>query len=394
MWRVSVTETLAHDSQTWQAPLLATGRVRPRVLQVGKYYYPHLGGMETHLHSLCSKLRKSVHLEVLVANETAATKREAIEGVAVTRLGTPFSLASAPICPSLRTYIKEAEADLVHIHLPNPTALLSYLASGHRGRLVITYHSDIIRQKFLGRAFWPFLKRGLERADAIIVGSPNYMETSPVLCHFTERCHVIPFGIPLEPFSRPNYREVKMIRQQYGKRLVLAVGRLVYYKGFEYLVRAMKDVEAHLLIVGNGPLEAKLRAVIQVSGVSNKVTILNDVQDVIPYYQAAEVFVLPSVARSEAFGIVQLEAMACGKPVVNTQLDSGVPFVSLHDVTGCTVPPNNSEALAQAINSLLKNPALRAKYGLAGQQRVNRQFSLETMANDTLRLYDRVLSAK
>lgn len=391
MLRISVANKLAGDHAALEAPFVAAGRWRPHILQVGKFYYPHQGGMETHLRSLCGELRQAaVKVEVLVANDRALTEYEELDGIRVTRAGQPLNLASSPVCPTLSRHIKAAQADIVHLHLPHPTALLSYLASGHKGRLVVTYHSDIIRQKILGTAFGPFLKRGLARADAIIVGSPNYLHSSPVLQHFADKCHVVPFGIPLTPFENPDTEEVKAIKQRFPKPLILGVGRLVYYKGFEYLVRAMRDVPGHLLLVGKGPLHGKLLEEARTAGVSDRMTILDDVQDVVPYYHAADIFALPSIARSEAFGIVQLEAMACGKPVVNTNLDSGVPFVSVDGVTGLTVPPADAEALGQALNKLLKNHSLRAYYGTAGRQRVADRFSLKTMTTQTLHIYQQI----
>lgn len=390
MLRISVANKLVGEHAAFEAPLVAAGRRRPRVLQVGKFYHPHQGGMETHLRSLCGELRQAVRVEVLVANDRAVTEYEELDGIRVTRAGQTLNLASSPVCPTLSRHIAAARADIVHLHLPHPTALLSYLASGHKGPLVITYHSDIIRQRILGKVFWPFLKRGLARADAIIVGSPNYLASSPVLQRFADRCRVVPFGIPLTPFEHPDMQQVAAIRARFPKPLILAVGRLVYYKGFEYLVRAMRDVAGHLLIVGKGPLHSKLLAEAQTAGVSDRVTILDDVQDVVPYYHAADVFALPSIARSEAFGIVQLEAMACGKPVVNTNLDSGVPFVSVDGATGLTVPPADADALSQALNKLLKNPALRTYYGNAGRRRVIDRFSLKTMTAQTLHIYQQI----
>ncbi len=365
---------------------------RLRVLHVGKYYPPHPGGMESHLEALCQELKQAVDVEVLVASDASKTLEEVIDGIKVTRLATPLSFQAAPVCPQMVRKIRESRADVVHLHWPNPTAVLAYLASRHRGRLVFTYHSDIVRQKVLSRAFWPFLRHALKRADAIIVASPNYRDTSKVLAGFRERCRVIPFGISPDYFQQVDASDVASLRQQYGPRIVLGVGRFVYYKGFEYLVRAMKDVDAHLLLIGNGPLREKLAREAVESGVSDRITFLTDVKDVRPFYQAADVFVLPSIARSEAFGIVQLEAMACGKPVVNTALDSGVPFVSPHGVSGLTVQPANPAALSEAINSLLDNPALGEEYGRAGRRRIEQKFSLNVMARETLRVYDEIMN--
>ena len=360
---------------------------RLRILHIGKFYPPHKGGMETHLQTLCGQLRRFADVKVIVANNGQQSVEDLVDGVEVTRVGNLIDLAAAPICPGMVRQIRETKADIVHIHFPNPTAILAYLASGHKGRFVMTWHSDIIRQKILGKAFQPILKRVLKRCAAIIATSPNYVESSPLLSAYRERCHVIPLGIPFEEFQQVDHAVVAKIRKQYGPRIVFSLGRLIYYKGFEYLIQAMKKVDARLLIVGDGPLRADLERVAQAHGVENRVTFFGEVQNVVPYYHAADVFALASTVRSEAFGIVQLEAMACGKPVVNTHLASGVPFVSIDGVTGLTVPPANPEALANAINLLLDDSALRARYGEAGQQRVREEFSLDAMTQRTFQLY-------
>jgi len=391
---LSLQSSEAEAASTASEPAWLASLAHKRVLHVGKYYPPHMGGIETHLQSLCQELRRFVNLEVVVASDERRTLRETVEGVEVTRVGTSFNFSSAPVCPAMASAIREAQADLIHIHLPNPTAILAYFASRARGRLVLTYHSDIIRQKILGRAFWPFLRRALERAEAVIVATPKHISSSPILRRYSERCRVIPYGIEVGSFQQPDAATVKDIRRRHGPRIVLGVGRLVYYKGFEFLIRAMKDVEGQLLIIGDGPLRASLQREAEELGLSDKVTFLIDVNDVRPFYQAANVFALSSIARSEAFGIVQLEAMACGIPVVNTNLDSGVTFVSQDGVTGLTVPPADANALAQAINSLLDDPARSAQFGEAGRVRVAKEFSLEGMTRRTLELYAEVLQSK
>src|SRR2546423_11470637 len=364
-----------------------------KVLHVGKYYPPHPGGMETHIKALCAELKSSVDVEIIVANDSGNTAEELIDGIKVTRLGKAFDLAAAPVCPRMVRKIRETKAEIVHIHYPNPTAILSYLASGHKGRLIIGYHSDIVRQKFLGKAFWPFLKRALDRASAIIVATPNHIASSPILRPYGKLCRVVPYVISLEAFKRTDHAEVEDIRKNFGPRIVLAVGRLVYYKGFEYLIRAMRHVRGRLLIVGNGPLRRTLAEEASAHDITDRVFFLSEVKEVSPFYHAADVFVLSSVARSEAFGIVQLEAMACGKPVVNTNLDSGVPFVSLHGVSGLTVPPADPLALGRAINNLLNDPARSHELGMAGRKRVEEEFSLATMTNRTLEVYREVVGS-
>jgi rhamnosyl/mannosyltransferase len=370
-----------------------TSSRRLRVLHVGKFYPPHMGGIETHLQALCGELIKSFDLRVVVASDDATAREDLVDQVPVSRVPTRMTLASTPLCPGMVAQIRNSQADIVHIHLPNPMAVLAYLASGYRGPLVVTYHSDTVRQKVLGAMFEPLLHHALRRSSAIIATSPPYRNTSSVLARYLDRCHVIPYGIMLDQFEQCDAAAVGRLRKQFGDRLVISVGRLVYYKGFEYLVQAMTQVDGRLLIIGDGPLRGKLQELANRLGLGEKVIFAGEVQNenVVPFYHAADVFALGSVARSEAFGIVQIEAMAAGLPVVNTQLDSGVPFVSLHEQTGLTVPPADAGALATAINRLLNDELLRRKLGAAARVRARQEFSLDTMVGRTTALYDQVI---
>lgn len=359
-----------------------------RVLQVGKFYHPHVGGIETHLRELCKEINDRVNLRVIVANDTGRTERAIIDGVSVTRLGRRLTIASTPICPRMSYEIRRCRADLVHVHMPNPWAVLAYLLSGHRGSLVVTWHSDIVRQKTLGRAFDLLAQRFLRRCNTIIATSQQYIESSPMLSLHRDRCVAIPFGITTAELSRYDAALVSQIRRRFGPRIVLSAGRLVYYKGIDVLIEAMKSVDATLLIVGDGRLRDRLeREAAADPLVRQRVRFLGHVEDLTPFYHAADVFALPSVARSEGFGIVQLEAMACGKPVVNTRLQSGVPFVSLGGVTGLTVAPGSAEELASALNLLFKDSELRMRYGSAALERIKSEFTVGAMVTRTLKVY-------
>lgn len=360
-----------------------------RVLHVGKFYPPYMGGIETHLQNLCNELAGLVDIKVLVSNDGPQTVEDVVDGVSVTRVGTKATLSAAPISPGLVSRIRREAADIVHLHHPNPIAFLAYLLSGHQGKMVVTYHSDIVRQKKLGAAFQPLLDRTLRWADAIIATSPNYLATSPVLQAHRERCHVLPYGIPVEQFERRDEAAVAVLRERYGSRIVISVGRLIYYKGFDFLIRAMKDVEGTLLIIGDGALRPELEALARELGIADRVHVLGEIhnRDIVPYYQASDVFALASIARSEAFGIVQLEAMACGLPVVNTSLDSGVPFVSLDGQTGLTVPPGDAPELARALTSLLDDDDRRNAFGASARRRVADEFTAPVMGRRMLELY-------
>jgi glycosyltransferase involved in cell wall biosynthesis len=360
---------------------------RLRVVQVGKYFPPAPGGMESHLATLCRAVADEVDVRVIVSNHGPATVREQLDGVPVTRVGTPLTLAASAVSPGMAREIRDSGAEVVHFHHPNPTAVLAYLASGIRAPLVVTYHSDIVRQRLLGALFAPVLHHFLRRAHAVIASSPDYAASSAVLRRHAARVRVIPFGIETDAFTRPDAAQVAAFRAAWGERVVLGVGRLVYYKGFEHLVRALAAVPATLVLVGSGPLAERLRVVAAEAGVADRVHFAGAVPDLAPYYGAADVFVLPAVARSEAFGLVQLEAMAAGLPVVNTRIPSGVPFVSPHGETGLTVPPGDPAALAAALRTLLDDAPLRRRLGEAARARVRERFSLERMRADTLALY-------
>jgi len=362
-----------------------------QVLQVGKYYPPEYGGIESHLQLLAEELSKWVDVRVLAAMGAHGRLSQKPD-TEVFRFRPIITLAGAPICPGMVPKIAFSDADVVHVHLPNPGAVLAYLASGHRGRLVASWHSDVVRQKKLLGLYAPIQYLFLSLCDAVVVGAKEHLESSDQLGRWADRCRVIPYGIRVNDFDAPDYPTVKRIRAVFGPRIVMTAGRLVYYKGFEHLIRAMRQVDATLIIVGDGPDYPQLEQLAWDLGVRSRVVFAGRVEDVKPYYYAADVFVLPSVARSEAFGIVQLEAMACRKPVVNTSLQTAVPSVSLDGVTGLTVPPADAGALATALKRLLKDHELRFKFGEAARKRVEAGFDASKMAESTMNLYAELMS--
>ncbi len=233
----------------------------------------------------------------------------------------------------------------------------------------------------------------MERAGAIIVTSQRYLDSSDELASFRDKCQIIPLGIDPTPFEGANTAACRNIRAKYGEHLLLAVGSLVPYKGFEYLIRSMRSVNGVLLLVGSGPLQKELSSCIRECGVRDKVAILGHVDELAPYYKSASIVVVPSITRAEAFGVVQMEAMAAGIPVINTDIPSGVPEVSVHGQTGFTVPPKDPASLARAINLLLDNADLRRQFGEAAHKRILDEFSVEKMVERTWSVYKSVVSA-
>ena len=200
------------------------------------------------------ELSKSIEVDVLVASDRWRSERSVQGGVQVVRLATPLMLQGTPIVPLMARALRRARPDVIHLHFPNPMAALACLMSRLDVPIVVTWHSDVIRQRRAAAAFAPLLALLLRRCAAIIVGSTAYVETSAVLSARRKLCRVIPFGIRAEAFEHPDAARVAELRRRYGGRIVLAVGRLIYYKGFEHLVRAMTDVRATALIAGDGPL--------------------------------------------------------------------------------------------------------------------------------------------
>ncbi len=347
------------------------------------------------LYDLCEELKDNVDLRVLVANGKGSTKIERQDGLEVIRVGTFGTIFSTSICPSMPYWIKSFQADIVQIHHPNPMANIAYFLCNQPGRLIVLYQSDIVRQRVTYKLYVPFMMRMLKRADRIIATSANYLESSPLLLRFKEKCVLIPLGIDVHRFKkRGGERKIAAVRSQYGGKIVLFVGRLTHYKGVPYLLEAMKKVPGHLLIIGSGELEKQLKGYVGQNNLSSRVHFLGELgeEEIVDFFHACDLLVLPSITRNEAFGLVQLEAMACRKPVISTQLETGVQYVNQDGKTGLIVPPRDSKALAEAINRLLEDEELRTRMGIEGRRRVQREFTKEKMARETLKLYEEVLA--
>lgn len=370
-----------------------------RVLTFGRFADDNFGGLERYVFELARALQGEVAYTNIVAARGGAPDLEVIGETIHAR---PWlHVGGTPVCPTMPWHAlrrqRAAPFDIVHLQFPaDPMAHFSTsLLEG--ARLVLTWHSDIVRQQVLLRLYRPFLDRLVARADAIIAATPAHFSASTQLplARLQERLHVIPFGFDLERFTeRPPLADE--LRRRYGSRfLVFALGRHVYYKGFGFLIRALASLtQAELLLGGQGPLSDELRRTAREAGVADRVHFLGRIPETeLPaYYHACDVFCLPSVERSEAFGIVQIEAMAAGKPVVCCELGNGVTWVNRHGETGLVVPPADINALAAALGRLAADPALRERLGVQARRRALSQFTTEVMARDTLRVYREVLA--
>lgn len=368
-----------------------------RVTMVNKYYPPHLGGIEFHMRDLATGLAsRGVGVRAIVANEGGEAVTETIDGVDVDRLARAFAYASTPVVPGMTRAIRAASRgadapDLFHLHFPYPWGEVAWLRAKVSQPTVLAYHSDIVRQKALLAAYTPVLKGVLDRADLVLASSPDMVEHSPFLSGIADKCRVIPYGIHTERYAdTPELlARAAELRRGHDRPIVLFVGRLVYYKGPEVLMRAMADVDADVVVIGRGPLRPELERIAAESGIAGRVTFLDPVDDeeLAAWYHAADVFCLPSVARSEAYGLVQLEAHASGTPVVSTTLTTSVPFVNADGVTGLTVPPGDVAALAEALRTLVTDEALRTRLGAQARERARAEFSITRMVDRTLEAY-------
>lgn len=366
-----------------------------RILVLGKYYPPYCGGIETLTRNWAEGfVQHGGQVRCVVANDRPTTVRETLAGVDVVRCARYGSPLSTPLCPRYLAAARQP-ADIIQLHFPNPLADVAMLLGRRSVPLVITYHSDIIRQKSLLGLYRPLLHWLLRRADRIVVATPPQLEHSAVLPRFRDRCEVIPFGLDLARFETPAapapaIDEARAAAR--GRPILLNIGRLVGYKGQRHLIGALRHLDAVAWLVGTGPLRAELEALAAAVGVADRIRFWGEVDDALlpALLQASDVFVLSSITPNEAFGLVQVEAMACRKPVISCRLPSGVPYVNQDGVTGFVVPPADDEALAGAAKKLCADPALRASMGAAGLERARAEFSLATMVGRYWRLFERL----
>ena len=368
-----------------------------KVLHVYKDYPPILGGIENHVQVLAERQAARGHeVTVLVTNpQGMRTETDLEHGVRVIRAGRLATVASTPLSAAFAVHLRSQRPEIAHLHFPYPFGDAVHALCGRARRTVITYHSDIVRQRSLLRFYAPLLRRSLARADGIIAASPRYIQTSAFLAPNAANCTVIPYGIDLARFASADPAQVAAIRAQYGTPLILFVGRFRYYKGLAYLIRAMSRIAGQVVLLGRDTTtrRSELASIAAESGVLDRVHFVDGQSaDLAAFYHACDLFVLPSIERSEAFGIVQIEAMAAGKAVVCTELGTGTSYVNQDGVTGRVVPPKDPEALAAAINELLGDAALLGRMGAAARLRAQTEFGADVMVNRVLALYENTLS--
>jgi rhamnosyl/mannosyltransferase len=371
-----------------------------RILHIGKYYPPYAGGMEIFLRDLLKAQRKrSLEVAALVHHHKHSRKssKENIEGIPIVRTASLGQILYAPVSPTfplvLKKIIRSFRPHLLHFHFPNPSAFWSLALS--EARLIpwmIQWQSDVVpssidrRLEKAYRCYRPLEQGMLKRAQKILVASKPYLQNSVPLKPWISKCTVIPLGVDPERLPWPEPLEIERAEKSWpsGCLRVLSVGRLTYYKGFDVLIRAVgRTRNTAVQIVGEGNLKAELEAEVRRQGVQRQVRLRGGLSNKMlqALFATCDLFCLPSLERTEAFGVVLLEAMRYGKPIVASDIPgSGPGWVVKEGDCGWLVPPGNADALAKKVAYLAAKPSLRREAGQKGQQNFNRKFHIQSVA--------------
>lgn len=379
-----------------------------KIVHFGKYYFPETGGIESVTASLArGAVQKGHQISVVCFDRHAGHETVVLEGVEVIRVPIGKMVASQPLgFGYFAKCIQQAKhADVVHLHAPNMLGALASLFIGKRPRLLVHWHSDVVNKGMLGKLTRPLETALLKRADAIIATSEVYAEASDTLRPYRKKIQVVPIGVPdvsetvcaQSGSAAADQLPSGLQRVIEGKKLILSVGRLVPYKGFDVLIRAAKHLAADtvMVIVGGGPLKDELQAAIDAGGVADRVVLAGRLSDAAlqALFSLAQLYCMPSIYRAEAFGVVLLEAMAYGVPIVATDIPgSAVPWVNAHGVSGLNVPVNDPEALAAACNDILASQEKRALFAKGARQRFVSEFTEEESVRRMLSAYDRLMA--
>jgi glycosyltransferase involved in cell wall biosynthesis len=361
-----------------------------RVVHVFKDYWPPLAaGITRYLADVADETaRRGWEVVVHVAGVRVSRRDVLPSGVLVHRHRELGRLLSSPLAPGLVREVRRLQADIVHLHMPNPLGEIGAVLGDTRTPIVITFHAQLGRQRFLEPAYGRLRRRGLDRASAIMVGSEQLAEI-PELRARSDKVHILPFGVS------PRFAKAPPVTQSRSAPLrVLFVGRLVYYKGVEVLLQAISRMDGVVLtIVGDGPLRHSLERTASELNLGASVQFLGRVDDdaLLGIYGDHDVFVLPSVSRAEAFGLAMTEAMARGMPAVSTSVGTATDWVNRDGESGLVVPPGDATALADALH-LLRDQEVRRRLGAGARARVERLFSFDNHCDALLGVYGQVLA--
>ena len=368
-----------------------------RILQLGKFW-PILGGVEKVMYDLTTGLsERGLHCDMICASAGDFTGTARINAYsALTVCPTTARFSGTMLSPDMIREVRRrcSSYGIIHVHHPDPMAALALYLSGYKGKVVLHWHSDIRKSKMLMAMYKPLQRWLIDRADMIIGTSPAYLEASPWLRDVQKKTRCLPIGIkPLQA----DHEGAEKIRSLYpGKKLVFTMGRLVPYKGFGYLIDSAGYLDNNYMIVigGGGPMHDKLQARIDTYGLADRVRLLGRVPDgqVAAWYTACDIFCLSSIMNTEAFGIVQIEAMSLGRPVVATNIPgSGVSWVNADGHSGLNVAPYDPAALAAAFRIITSTPKTWKHYSDGASERFRDMFTGDMMTNNAIKLYKELI---
>lgn len=362
-----------------------------RVLHVFKTYYPDTqGGMEQVIHQIAqSTAPLGIQSDIFTLSKQPSSEVICWQGERIHQVKCDLDVASTPLSTkALRRFSALVnEVDVIHYHYPWPLMDMLHFAAKVKKPSVLTYQSDIVKQKVLLQLYRPLREAFLKKVDKIIASSPAYVASSPVLSRFQYKTEVITNGIaPYEHTIDP--QRLAKWRSRCGEKFLLFVGVLRYYKGLHVLLDALMGVDYPVVIVGKGPLEAELKAQAIRLNLKNVhfVGALED-EDKYALFSLCEGFVFPSHLRSEAFGVSLLEAAMMGKPLISCELQTGTSYINLDEETGWVVKPNCPQSLRQAMQALWTQPQLALARGEAARARYEEMFTAALMGERYARLY-------
>ena len=378
-----------------------------KILQVTNYYFPFIGGIEQVTRDCSDALKGEHEVKVFCFNHEKGDKIDEVDGVEIIRAGCFAKVASQSLSFSygklLKKTLREFAPDVVIFHYPNPFAahfLLKRLKRYPNTKLIIYWHLDIYKQKFLKKFFHGQNIRLCRRALYVLGATRKHLDDSEYYEYFWEKCREIPYGIDINKLEiSPEAKELaKEIKNKYaGKTICFAMGRLVPYKGMEYLIRAAKylnrlgETKYEYFIAGTGPLEESLQ---ELAADEGNIHLLGKIDNTnaLAYREACDIFCFPSITRNECFGLALAEAMYFGKPAITFTIPhSGVNCVSLNGVTGIEVENRNIVAYADAIKLMAEDSELRKRYGNAARQRVIDNFTFKKFKENMIHLMEETL---
>lgn len=368
-----------------------------RILHFYKNALPEsIGGVEQVVDQIArGTIQFGAQNTVLALSDTPSEHPSPIHGYKLYTAKRNFELASNGFSWQSVEQFKElaAKADLIHYHFPWPFADMVHQLVSPKIPTVLTYHSDIIRQRLLLRLYRPLKQQFLKSVDHIVATSPNYLQTSKVLQVFKAKVTVIPIGLDDQTYPKPDLGLVKFYTDHFGERFFLFIGAFRYYKGLKYLIEAARVAPYPIVIVGSGPIERELKYDAQRHDVKN-IFFVGQVSEENKSALLAACYgvIFPSHLRSEAFGVTLLEGAMFSKPLISCEIGTGTSYINIDQETGLITPPSDSKALANAMTWLWTHPEEARKMGQRARVRYESLFTAKRMAQSYFDIYQKLLN--